>query len=122
MTSPGVFLSHSGAAAAAARELKRRLENAPDAKKVGLEPGTPWSAQIAHAIQNEATAFVVYVGSSGVINLGRSGGRTRDLARDHQHATAASLHSGSHRRKCRVERPSPLCQAVPGRPRSARQS
>jgi WD40 repeat protein len=32
------------------------------------EAGTPWSAQIAKAIQNDATAFVVYVGSGGVIN------------------------------------------------------
>jgi WD40 repeat protein len=77
MPSPFVFLSHSGADADAARELKRRLESAPDAKKAGLKvwfdkddlrPGTPWSAQIAKAIQTNATAFVVYAGSGGVMN------------------------------------------------------
>ena len=77
MASPFIFLSHSGADTEAARELKRRLENAPDARAAGLQvwfdkddlrPGTAWSAQIAKAIQNEATAFVVYVGSGGVMN------------------------------------------------------
>jgi TIR domain len=77
MPSPFVFLSHSGADAEAARELKRRLESAPDARQASLKvwfdkddlrPGTPWSAQIAEAIQTHATAFVVYVGSGGVMN------------------------------------------------------
>jgi hypothetical protein len=76
-SAPFVFLSHSGADTEAARTLKRRLENAPDAQKAGLKvwfdkddlrPGTPWSAQIAQAIQEQATAFVVYVGSGGVVN------------------------------------------------------
>ncbi len=76
-SSPVIFLSHSGVDTEAARELKRRLENAPDARAAGLKvwfdkddlrPGTSWSAQIAKAIQNEATAFVVYVGSGGVMN------------------------------------------------------
>jgi TIR domain len=75
--SPFIFLSHSGADTQAARELKRRLENAPEAKAAGLKvwfdkdhlrPGTPWSDQIAEAIQSEATAFVVFVGSGGVMN------------------------------------------------------
>ncbi len=75
--SPFIFLSHSGADAEAARELRRRLLTSPDAKKAGLKvwfdkddlrPGTPWSAQLADAIQNDATAFLVYVGSSGVMN------------------------------------------------------
>jgi len=74
---PFIFLSHSGADTEAARELKRLLLASPDAKKAGLKvwfdkddltPGTPWSAQLAHAIQSEATAFLVYVGSSGVMN------------------------------------------------------
>ncbi len=77
MPSPFIFLSHSGADTGAARELKRRLENSPDARAAGLKvwfdkddlrPGTPWSAQIAEAIQKNATAFVVYVGSGGVMN------------------------------------------------------
>ena len=76
-TSPFIFLSHSGADTEAARELKRRLEDAPDARAAGLKvwfdkddlrPGTSWSAQIAQAIQNQPTAFVVYVGSGGVMN------------------------------------------------------
>ncbi|HKN26897.1 MAG TPA: TIR domain-containing protein [Roseiarcus sp.] len=76
-SSPVIFLSHSGADTDAARELKRRLENAPDARAAGLKvwfdkddlrPGTSWSAQIAQAIQNEASAFVAYVGSGGVMN------------------------------------------------------
>ena len=77
MPAPFVFLSHSGADTEAARALKRRLEDAPDAKAAGLKvwfdkdslrPGTSWSAQIAEAIQDHATAFVVYVGSGGVMN------------------------------------------------------
>ena len=77
MPAPFVFLSHSGADTEAARALKRRLEDAPDAKAAGLKvwfdkdalrPGTSWSAQIAEAIQDQATAFVVYVGSGGVMN------------------------------------------------------
>ena len=74
---PLVFLSHSGADTEAARTLKLRLEAAPEAQKASLKvwfdkddlrPGTPWSAQIAQTIQTHATAFVVYVGSGGVMN------------------------------------------------------
>ena len=77
MPSPFVFLSHSGTDAEAARELKRRLENASDAKAAGLKvwfdkddlrPGEQWQPQIEQAIAKDATAFVVYVGSRGVIN------------------------------------------------------
>src|SRR5271156_4416301 len=74
---PRIFLSHSGADTEAARELKRRMLASPKAQAAGLKVwfdkddlkvGTPWSAQIAAAIQDEATAFVVYVGSSGILN------------------------------------------------------
>ena len=74
---PLVFLSHSGADAEAARELKRRLLASPDAKAAGLKvwfdkddlrPGGQWQPQIEQAIEKDATAFVVYVGSRGVIN------------------------------------------------------
>src|SRR5271165_4058126 len=77
MPPPLVFLSHSGADTEAARELKRRLESAPDAKKAGLKvwfdkdnlrPGMPWAAQIEQAIGHDASAFLVYLGSRGVIN------------------------------------------------------
>jgi hypothetical protein len=74
---PSVFLSHSGADTEAARELKRRLLASPDAQTAGLKvwfdkddlrPGGQWQPQIEQAIKNDATAFVVYVGSRGVIN------------------------------------------------------
>ena len=74
---PSIFLSHSGADTEAARELKRRLLASPDAQKAGLKvwfdkddlrPGGQWQPQIEQAIKNDATAFVVYVGSRGVIN------------------------------------------------------
>jgi WD40 repeat protein len=74
---PLIFLSHSGADTEAARELKRRLENAPDAKQAGLKvwvdkddlkPVGQWQPQIEQAIAKDATAFVVYVGARGVIN------------------------------------------------------
>jgi hypothetical protein len=76
MPSPFVFLSHSSTDAEAARELKRRLENAHDAKAAGLKvwfdkddlTGEQWQPQIEQAIVKDATAFVVYVGSRGVIN------------------------------------------------------
>ena len=74
--SPFIFLSHSGADSDAARELKRRLLESPGARAVGLKvwfdkddlrPGGSWQPQIEQAIAN-ATAFVVYVGSKGVMN------------------------------------------------------
>jgi hypothetical protein len=74
---PTVFLSHSGRDTEAARELKRRLLSNPDAHRAGLriwfdkddlQPGKSWSEQIADAIEKQATAFVVYFGSGGVIN------------------------------------------------------
>jgi hypothetical protein len=76
-TSPFVFLSHSGADTEAARELKRRLLDSPDAREAGLKvwfdkgelrPGGQWQPQIEQAIEKDATTFVVYVGSRGVIN------------------------------------------------------
>jgi hypothetical protein len=77
-TAPFVFLSQSGADTEAALTLKRRLEGAPEAQRAGLKvwldkdgglrPGSPWIDQIAEAIQTHATAFVVYVGSGGVMN------------------------------------------------------
>ncbi len=76
-TSPYVFLSHSGADTQATLELKRRLLGAREACAVGLRvwfdkddlrPGERWSTQIERAIEKEATAFVVYVGSGGVMN------------------------------------------------------
>ena len=76
-TAPVIFLSHSGVDTEAAKRLKRLLLNSPDARKAGLRvwfdkddlrPGESWSAQIAKAIETEATAFVVYAGSGGVMN------------------------------------------------------
>ena len=76
-TSPCIFLSHSGADAQEAHELKRRLLDALDARTAGLRiwldkddlrPGERWLPQIEKAIEKEATAFVVYVGSGGILN------------------------------------------------------
>ncbi len=72
-----VFLSHSGADTDRARELKRRLMNAPDARAAGLKvwfdkddmrPGEHWQQQIEDVIHEHAAAFIVYVGSQGVMN------------------------------------------------------
>ena len=77
MPLPLVFLSHSGADTESTRELKRRLLACPDAQKAGLKvwfdkddlrPGEQWQPQIEQAIEKDATAFLVYVGSRGVIN------------------------------------------------------
>ena len=75
---PFIFLSHSGADTEAAAQLKRRLEDSPAARKAslrvwfdkqgGLAVGRPWQPQIEQAIAKDATAFVVYVGSLGIIN------------------------------------------------------
>jgi hypothetical protein len=63
-----LFLSHSGADSAAAKELARRL------REVGLkvwldldhlQPGDAWMAALEEALQR-ASAFAVYVGSSGI--------------------------------------------------------
>jgi len=76
-TAPFVFLSHSGADTEAARRLKARLLASPDANAAGLKvwfdkddlrPGGQWQPQIERAIANDATAFVVHVGSKGVMN------------------------------------------------------
>jgi TIR domain len=75
--SPCLFLSHSGADTEAARELKRRLLDSPDARAAGLRvsfdkddlaAGDGWQAQIEKAISEEATAFAVHVGGKGIVN------------------------------------------------------
>jgi energy-coupling factor transporter ATP-binding protein EcfA2 len=63
-----LFLSHSGADSAAAKELARRLREAD--LKVWLDldelqPGDAWMAKLEEALQ-QASAFAVYVGSSGI--------------------------------------------------------
>jgi hypothetical protein len=72
-----LFLSHSGADTEAARELKRRILESPQACAAGLTvwldkddlaAGSRWQEQIEVAITRQATAFAVYVGSKGVIN------------------------------------------------------
>jgi TIR domain len=74
---PCLFLSHSGADTDAARELKRRLLDSPDARAAGLTiyldkddlgAGIGWQAQIEKAIIEKATAFAVHIGSKGVVN------------------------------------------------------
>jgi len=74
---PYLFLSHSGADTDAARELKRRLLNSPDAHAAGLRvwldkddlaAGAGWQAQLEKMISEEVTAFAVHVGAKGVVN------------------------------------------------------
>src|SRR5262245_54004272 len=74
---PLLFLSHSGVDTENARELKRRIESSPSARRVGLKvwfdkddlgPGKNWQRQLEQAIQDRCTAFAVYVGSKGVMN------------------------------------------------------
>src|SRR5258707_9992308 len=76
-TSPCLFLSHSGVDTDAARELKRRLLDSPDARaarltiwfdKDDLGAGIGWQAQIEQAISEKATAFAVHIGAKGVVN------------------------------------------------------
>ena len=75
--SPCLFLSHSGADTEAARELKRRLLDSPDARAAGLRvwldkddlaAGAGWQAQLEKVISEQATAFAVHVGAKGVVN------------------------------------------------------
>jgi WD40 repeat protein len=74
---PCLFLSHSGADTDAARELKRRLLDSPDARAAGLSiwldkddlaAGIGWQAQIENAISKKTTAFAVHIGANGVVN------------------------------------------------------
>jgi WD40 repeat protein len=74
---PCLFLSHSGADTEAARELKRRLLESPDARAAGLTiwldkddlgAGIGWQAQIEKAISEKTTAFAVHLGAKGVVN------------------------------------------------------
>ncbi|MBR1279005.1 TIR domain-containing protein [Bradyrhizobium sp. AUGA SZCCT0283] len=76
-TPPCLFLSHSGADSDAARELKRRLLDSPDARAAGLliwldkddlSAGIGWQAQVENAISKKTTAFAVHIGAKGVVN------------------------------------------------------
>jgi hypothetical protein len=124
--SPFIFLSHSGADTEAARELRRRLLTSPDAKKAGLKvwfdkddlkPGTPWSAQLADAIQNNATAFLVYVGSRGVMNWVDAEVELAISRTTNQQAEAAAVHPRPSRRRSRSGSFAALRQTLSGRPR-----
>ena len=72
-----LFLSHAGADTDAAQALAERIESTPEARTRGLkvwfdkkdlEPGKGWQEQLERALQQDSTAFAVYVGSTGVIN------------------------------------------------------
>lgn len=74
---PCLFLSHSGVDTDAARELKRRLLDSPDARSAGLSiwldkddlgAGVGWQLQIENAISKKTTAFAVHIGAKGVVN------------------------------------------------------
>jgi tetratricopeptide (TPR) repeat protein len=63
-----LFLSHSGADSAAAKELARRLREAGLEVWLDLDhiqPGDAWMTALEEALQR-ASAFAVYVGSSGI--------------------------------------------------------
>ena len=75
--SPLLFLSHAGLDTAAARKLKQRIENAPDALACGLKVwfdkddlvgGRPWQEQLEKILEKDATAFAVFIGTHGVVN------------------------------------------------------
>lgn len=77
LSGPLLFLSHAGTDTEAARTLKQRIEEAPEARKRGLKvwfdkdnlrAGESWQTQLEETIGQRATAFAVYVGSRGVIN------------------------------------------------------
>src|SRR3954453_23568396 len=72
-----LFLSHAGADTEAARRLKQRIEEAPAARERGLRvwfdkddlrAGESWQTQLEEVLGRRASAFAVYVGSSGVVN------------------------------------------------------
>lgn len=74
---PLVVISHAGIDTERARALKARLENAPAAREVGLKiwfdkddlrAGEEWQKQLEDVIETRASAFVVYVGSKGILN------------------------------------------------------
>ncbi|VFU10515.1 protein of unknown function [Methylocella tundrae] len=77
MASPKLFLSHAGVDTDAARLLMERIEASPTAIEAGLTvwfdkrnlgPGHGWQAQLEAVIDQQSTAFAVYVGSKGVVN------------------------------------------------------
>lgn len=77
LTMPLLFLSHAGTDTEAARMLKKRIEEAPAAREVNLKvwldkdelrSGESWQDQLEVAIEKDATAFAVYLGSGGVVN------------------------------------------------------
>ncbi len=74
---PLLFLSHAGADTEAARALKTKLKRAAAERGAALEvwfdkddliAGLPWQRQLEEAIEQRATAFAVYLGSTGVVN------------------------------------------------------
>src|SRR3712207_1352749 len=74
---PLLFLSHAGSDTEAARELKIKLKRVAEERGAALEvwfdkddliAGRPWQRQLEEAIERRATAFAVYLGSTGVVN------------------------------------------------------
>jgi len=126
---PCLFLSHSGPDTDAARELKRRLLDSPDARaarltiwldKDDLGAGIGWQAQIEKAINEKTTAFAVHLGAKGVLNwvdsevrlgLSRAAGRC-----------GLPLHPNILPGMRGRRRTAAVWAAVPGGPRPAQQS
>jgi hypothetical protein len=111
---PCLFMSHSGADTDAARQLKRRLLESPDARaarlavwldKDDLGAGIGWQAQIEKAISEKTTAFAVHLVQQRCGELGRLGGSARVAACDRR--CGLSLHPDTLpglRRRC-IETP-----------------
>jgi hypothetical protein len=71
-----LFLSHAGIDSEAALRLAERIKSSPEAQSPGLRvyidkadlrAGGRWKDQLHDTLQH-STAFVVYVGSKGVVN------------------------------------------------------
>ena len=99
-TAPFVFLSHSGADTEAARELKRRLENAPDARAAGLkvwfdkhEPQARRAMAAADRTgdREPGDRLCRLCRLERRDELGRCGGRRRIVAREHEQVAFSSF-------------------------------
>jgi hypothetical protein len=72
-----LFLSHAGVDTEAALRIADLIENTPEARQHGLkvwidkrhlQAGQSWQHQLEDVIENQSTAFAVYLGNKGVIN------------------------------------------------------
>ena len=125
---PLLFLSHAGADPGAARVLKQRIEQAPEARERGLKvwfdkdnlrAGEPWQKQLEDTIGQQATAFAVYVGSRGVINWVEAEVAAWTITCHRRQRSTLPVYPRSCCRSGGLGRIAGLCPAVPGRARLA---